>query len=180
MPFRADVLKGVRLAAILFVVFLIALTVSRMVRVTPAEDRQEPPAPAVSSASPVVVESPRFAPVYPPPPPPPGAPAQIHRVVRKRSPVAAAKPMVVAKDVSADSAAEGKGEITVSEGKSAITEEKDASEVASSKIQNPESNPEDTPEAAARPNNAGKRWLKAVGRFLHIGAKKDIPVEAVR
>ena len=37
-----------------------------------------------------------------------------------------------------------------------------------------------SPSNPARPEARGKRWAKAVGRFLHIGPRKDSNAQAIR
>jgi hypothetical protein len=93
----------------------------------------------------------------------------------------------VAQEAAADSAAEAAREVAPEE-KSAATEAR-APEVASA-IEDLDSTPPDPPAAADKPELAaareapaphgggGKRLVKAVGRFLHIGGKKDNAAQA--
>src|SRR5215467_5172033 len=115
MRFEAEVLRGVRLAAILFAVILVGLMVYRMVRITPVEPaggggglaERQPPLPAAEATSkPPAKPSARPAgPDLPPPPPGSGASAPIHRAARK-APVASTdeRPVIVglSPDVFAD------------------------------------------------------------------------------
>ena len=180
MSFRAEILRGVRMAAILFAVFLGALTVYRMVRATPSEVKLEPPAPAPSSTTPAAAQSPSLGSDYPPPPPRPGGPAQIHRVAGKRLSVETVERPVVAKDISADTDPEGRTTNAAAEEQRSSTAETDASEIASGGNQNREPDSAGTPDLAGKPEKRGKRWVRAVGKLLHIGTKKDVPAETVR
>ncbi len=179
MPFRGAVLRGIRLAAILFAVFLSAMTVYRMGHATPVEDRQPLPAPGPSTAKPALAQSPSSGPAYPPPPPTPGAPVQIHRVVRERTPVqveAVKLPVEAQQDISAVPAAEASEE----QSSSIAGIEKDTPEVDSGGPPDLEPEAPPKPDPVGKPPNRGKRWMRAVGKFFHVGAKNDTPVEAVR
>ena len=179
MPFRDAVLRGVRLAAILFAVILCAFTIYRMVRVTPADERKEPATPKASGRKPVI-PSPDPGPQYPPPPPAPGSPARTHRTIDKRPPAGIVRPVEVAGDVAADSAPESKIEVLTSHDQTSTrVEDLDSAEVKNAV---PDTAPDLTsaPDSPARPENRRRRWMKSMGRFLHIGARKDIAEQSVR
>jgi hypothetical protein len=197
MNFRAEILRGVRMAAILFAVFLVALAVYRMGRSTPAEVKLEPPAPtaapapapspasapAASFTTPAAALSPSLGSDYPPPPPLRlSAPAQIHRVAGKRLSVETVAQPVVTKEISTDADTDGRTANTTAEEQRSYTADtkRDASEIASGPNQNREPDSAGTPDSAGKPERRGKRWVRAVGRLLHIGTKKDVPVEPER
>jgi len=179
MTFGRDILRGVRLAAILFAVFLFGLTVYRMVHITPAEEKQSsaPEAdPSTAAAKPAVKPAAKSVARpsgsdYPPPPPRSGASAPIRRGVRKDTPVATEqRPVIVG--LSPDAFADARVERAAPEETRAPAPEKDVAPVAVSRDQDRVS---DAPETAdqAKQENRGKRWMKAVGRFFHKGGRKD-------
>ena len=163
------------------------MTIYRHVRLRPAEHRQQPPTPAATvSASPAPVaaaEPTNPVPADPPPPPAPGVSAQVHRIVRKPRSASPAKLIVVVPEAPAGAVTEAPREVVVSEEKSVTTEETKASEIVST-VPNQDSTPPvsaeaaaapgagATPEAASTRSNSGKRLVKAVGRFLHLGGKR--------
>jgi hypothetical protein len=172
MTFGREILRGVRLAAILFAVFLFGLTVYRMVHITPVEEKQ-PPAPAAAAPS-----KPPAKPVarsagsdYPPPPPGSRPSAPTRRNVRKDTDVAIeGRPVIVG--LSSDAFADARIERAAPEEARAPTPEKDVAAVAVSRDQDQVSDPPGTPDQA-KAENRGKRWMKAVGRLFHRGGRKD-------
>jgi hypothetical protein len=182
MPFGREILRGVRLAAILFAVFLFGLTVYRMVHITPVEEKQPPTPAAAGPSTPAAnpAAKPPAKPVarssgsdYPPPPPRSGASAPIHRGVRKDTAVATeGRPVVVG--LSSDAFADARIERAAPEEVSAPAPEKEVAAVAASRDQDQVSDAPGTPDQA-KPENRGKRWMKAVGRLFHKGGRKDAP-----
>ena len=194
MPFRAEIIRGVRVAAILFTLVLCWIAGYRMFQPGPSQAR--PPASTTSSADPAEnpaahsVNQPLTTAAEPrgdapavqaqvPVPPPP----QIHRIVRKREPPPspvhiAAQPATAtpAKSEPAAAPAEPKPleELPV-EAKTASP----AVPVATSQV-NAETPSGVPPPQEAASGKGPKRWVKAVSRFLHIGGKKDVTAEAVR
>jgi hypothetical protein len=177
MTFGREILRGVRLAAILFAAFLFGLTIYRMVHITPVEEKQ-PAAPAAAGESKPPAKPPA-KPVarssgsdYPPPPPRPGASALVHRGVRKNTAVATeGRPVVVG--LSSDAFADTRIERAAPEEARAPAAEKDVAPVAASRDQDQVSDAPGPPPDQAKPENRGKRWMKAVGRFFHKGGRKD-------
>jgi hypothetical protein len=175
---RQDILRGVRLAAILFAIILVALTSYRMLHVSAAPAAQ-PEArdiePVGAKAAPAVVAVPGGAEV---PPPPPVSARSNTRWVTRRPPVStgveAATPTEAAslRDTTPTPVA--------------------APEPAPVVAAQPEPVPhavaaDDSKEVSAPPTETaqtqgphGKRWVHAVGRFLHVGGKKDAQPQSVR
>jgi hypothetical protein len=171
MTFGREILRGVRLAAILFAVFLFGLTVYRMVHITPMEEQPPAPAAGVPSKPPPKPVARSSSSDYPPPPPRSGASTGVRRSVRKDTAVAREeRPVIVG--LSSDAFADARIERAAPEEARAPAPEKSVAAVAASRDQDQVSDPPGTPDQA-KPENRGKRWMRAVGRLFHKGEKKD-------
>jgi hypothetical protein len=91
--------------------------------------------------------------------------------------------MVVLWQAPPDSAEEANRQAAIPEEKSAAVQERPAPPQAASAVQNqvltPPASPEDDAPSEV-PASGGKRFVKAVGRFLHIGGKKETPEQSAR
>lgn len=82
MGFSTEIMRGVRLAAILFAVGLVGITLYRMLDLVDDDDSasaSSPPVAAVAPAKPLKSSGPKF---YPPPPPPLPGRAAVAKPVR--------------------------------------------------------------------------------------------------
>ena len=163
MTLRDDIVRGVRVGAILLAALLVGYTGYRLMR-EPAGVPDAPP-PKVSAAP---VHAPPAKP-YPvskaggsvPPPPPHGA-KDAHRIEQSavvQTPAADPAPVeeraAAAGDTSVPAAA--------AEGEKQTSFQTDENSQADSQ----------NGDTVAPPEPRGRRWLKAVGRFLHVGGPKD-------
>jgi hypothetical protein len=161
MAFREDVFRGLRLGAIVFAALLVGVAVYRIARETaPAEStEQKPPEPvpaATTTAAPAAV------------PAPPSRP-QIRRHPVGQKTVAAASALPVETEPAAQPVDRVETADVKPEPEPSL-EKTEAPAVV------------DTVNAAAadKKDTRGKRWVKAVGRFLHLSPKKDVEPSAVR
>jgi hypothetical protein len=158
--FRDDILRGLRLGAILLTVFIAGVAAYRIAREGPAarEERQEKEAMTAEAPPPAATRAPdpRFLEGAPLPPPPPAIGSGTRKSTRRVTPVAA--PVEVEnKPPESVPAPEIVEHITAVE-----------------KPPQPEPVPEQIVEAPApvapvtKPEARPKRWVRAVGRFLHV------------
>jgi hypothetical protein len=175
---RDEILKGVRIGSILLVGLLIAFTAYRLMHEAPAPQsaapKPAPPAVVAKPAAPAVHLS-GPAPLSVPPPPPVNGPAR--RMAHGRPQVATnTAPAIIEAPAPPVDVVE--------------LEMKPIDPPAEVKVDQADPQPF-TPRVAAvpvptpapsdplGPDTRGKRWVKAVGHFLHIG-KKDVQPDAVR
>jgi hypothetical protein len=167
MRFREDILRGVRLGGILFALLLVGVATYRVLRESPAPDpqpeKQEAPRQASSSDPPIGPS------LVPPPPPLVVHKHPANKQADAKSAVAESIPTPVADAPTGD---ENPPAATVTE------EEKKGPDSTAEKAE-AESGPTVGVEHQ-KSENRSKRWIRAVGRFLHISPKKDVPGEAVR
>ncbi len=159
MPLREEIVRGVRAGSILLAVLLAGYAVYRVAREpgVAATKTPEPAAiPAEVPAHPATSPLKANGPAIPPPPPPKNR--RPIRAETQLSVIAESKPEPepIVQDESKD---EAKSDLTESDPKPEAAEVKQAAEPVA----------EDTAPSEGR----GKKVLKAVGRFLHIGGKKD-------
>jgi hypothetical protein len=181
MQLGKDILRGVRMAAIVFAILLITLTSYRMLRVAPASTPQAEkplpvaaPHPAVAAGAPAV---PANAEVPPPPPP-------VARQVRRatRTPVVHTAPVAVLTNVEAvltPEAAAPEPE-PVPTPVVAAPEQKPAPLESPAYVQEPAPSPAANPEVAPQAAPRKKGLLRSMGRFLRVGGKKDQPAETAK
>jgi hypothetical protein len=156
--FRDDILRGLRLGAILLALFIAGVAGYRVVREAPAarneKDALTPETP--KPAPPVRAPDPRFLSGAPIPPPPPTA-AGARKTARHAAPAAPAPPMEIA-DKPVDSPPASESIVREAPVETAAQPEPVPEKIAEPLPVTPVAKPE------ARP----KRWARAVGRFLHI------------
>jgi len=170
MPLREDILRGVRVGSILLAVLLVGFAGYRVMR-EPAgtvPTRAPEPRSAAPAPTPHVVPS-TSGPAIPPPPPPK------NRKARSQPPVQSAlaettpsEPVAPVEQPVAD--------VYKSDSPVAETEEKAAPVVAEQKSEPPPAVDDGTDSQDGR----GRRWLKAVGRFLHVGKKDATSQQSIR
>jgi hypothetical protein len=183
MSFRAEIVRGIRLAAILFTFVLCWIAGRRMFDLGPSQARPSASAtpsrrsiasvpPSREDRSPAQASA---AEVRPP---------QIHRMVRRREPIP--KPARVASILQTGPVAI-KGQLVAASPEPKPVEElavetntappatTDATHQSDAEAHAAASQSSD-PDSGSRP----KRWVRAVGRVFHIGSKKDVTSEAVR
>jgi len=209
MAFRSDVVSGIRLAAILFAAFLCGIAGYRIFATQPRAAQSASPALALKDALPGTLlsdrptglaDGPAGLAARPSaadagfPPPPPARTAPVHRTPYPRTvsspfhgrlnaaypppPPSLEKPPQkqgeVANTVSADRLAENAG------GDSRSDEASPSSAASGSpKPAMEESPPVETTAAEPEPGNSPAHWVKAVGHFFHLGARKYVAPEAV-
>ena len=173
MQVRHDVVRGLRAGSFLLAGMLLVFAVYRMmhepagVAPTPVPETVVAPAPAPAPATSVTASS--EGPALPPPPPAKGR--KVAPAPKREEMIAQAPPKLEAIE-EVKPVEEKKTELA------AETQPKDAPETVEAKL-------ETAPAVAAdpaRPDNRGKKVLKAVGKFLHIGGKKETPApqQAIR
>lgn len=158
MRFREDILRGIRLGAILLATLLIGIAAYRILSATPApkaKQQQKKALPAIANAPPFVV-----------PPAPP-----IHRKASKRAVAQTTNP---AESISQTPVVSTDTEVV------AVEQEKKGPDAAAEKVEATAPEPVRVGEATQNPGSRGRRWLRSVGHFLHIGPKKDLPSQAVQ
>jgi hypothetical protein len=172
MTLRDDIVRGLRVGSILLAAMLVGFAVYRMTHEPathePVKNEVATPTPEAAPAvtpAPVVVSATSSGTVPPPPP----------RVQRKR----AAQSLVVetvpvARPVVQEAAAAAP-EVKPEPVATPVEEKGTPAQTAEVKA---EAEPGDDSTDAQQARS--KRWVKAVGRFLHIGAKKDVPPQAIR
>ena len=179
MAYQNEIIRGVRLAAILFAALLLSVTVYRVVHITPAPAATgQPPAPApIASVASVAPDSPAVA------LPPVAVKPQIARHPRRHTSTSAPAPpasMASNRDLSPAAEVEMSHPVVTPElARPAVVVASDSPEEGPAKPQEL-ATPSSTPEnSAPRITNRKRSLLRAVGRMLHIGGKKDVPAQAV-
>jgi hypothetical protein len=160
MPLRQDIIRGARVGTILLALLIVGYAGYRVTHEPAGTVPAETPK---AQTAPVKVPDMRYSngPALPPPPP-----AKSRKPVRP--PVAQT---VVAQTVDAAPAAEKEPAATHDE---KAVEENSPSDVKESEPVEASAEPASPPEDPAQPEARGRRWLKAVGRFLHLAPKKDL------
>jgi type IV secretory pathway VirB10-like protein len=176
-PLNDDVLRGLRGGAILLAVLAIGIGGYRLMRESPPVPPDPPPSPASAPPPRDTVEKPADEPSIPTtgsrpnPPPPPARAKPVRKNVSRHAStenVLNAEPFLKSEDAPA-----------VSNEKASATESADEKEVDRSAEK--ASDPGDLGcapalnENAAKQESRGKRWIKAVGRWLGIGKKPSAP-----
>jgi len=180
MNVHDDVVRGVRLGAVVLALVLACAIVYRVVYVVPAPAAQQPSAPTPESVAQVPPTYPDIpAPsslVRPPPPSPsPSARPSSVRVVPARVSRATSAPL---SQPGVEAAAAPEPPIPLAPLSSIERAEPEPPPVQPAEAASADST---EPERIAPPaESRGKKMIKAVGRFLHIGAKKDVPAENIK
>jgi len=178
MPLRDDIIRGARAGAILLALLLLAFAAYRVMR-EPAAVVEAPAAPAAPEKHipppPAVVESGGRKSV-PPPPPVSG--------VKRSGQRAPAQNLAIRSEAAPDSVVvkEEKAATGISEPVAAVEEERQNNLTKTALTTETEPDPASDASDSGLPSSQsrGRRMLKAVGRFLHIGPKKDLPQQAIR
>lgn len=167
--FRDDIVRGVRIGALLLAAVVVALTAHRLTpeasapgpREKPPAPMATPPAPRPAAVKPLVKH---VSPVKDDVPPPPPLSPEIRRVKPPVAPLSEA-PVAVATSE----------QIFAPEVKADDSAPLPQMEVAPAVVSAEQSEPAPAPEPAApvKTQNRGKRWIKAVGHFLHLGGKNE-------
>jgi len=172
MPLRNDILRGIRAGSILLVLMLIGYAAYRVMR---------EPAAAVDVPSPQASEAPVVAPAHAPvvepkggnrpvPPPPPRAGSAVRRAAPQNLTVTLPAAKVTPIETAEEKAATG------------ISEPVAAEEERQTSLTNEPNEPVAASDADASlpAQGRGKRMMKAVGRFLHLGPRKDLTQQSIR
>jgi hypothetical protein len=192
MHIHADVLRGVRLAAFGFALVLIGTVGSRMIHVVPGEPK---PAPSPQSAAEIPQLSPdqsipspnKIAPsTIPDPPSPPGRARENSHQAGTLRPPTARQPVAKANVKILTSPLQPQDLPVVAPPSAAIAaiEERKANpetfvpRATSAAVSQAAAEPDQV--APPAPEGRPKRVIKAVGRFLHIGGKKDVEPDNAR
>jgi type IV secretory pathway VirB10-like protein len=178
MRFSEDILRGLRLGALLLIGLAVGVAAYRMTRQGPADF--PPPAPEPEAQAPAQsFHLPTFGSTFSDPakgvPPPPPVGGDPRRAVRRKpaattapeQPQAAAVP-----DATADAASDN------SPAAEPAAEENAASEAAKEDAGAPDQS--SNSDVDDKNPGRGKRFLKAVGRLFHIGNKKDAAGQSMR
>jgi hypothetical protein len=169
MEFRDDIIRGVRLAAIAFIVLLAGVIGYRLLHEAPSPPPSSPPALAGETAQPLPPMKPKLSdpPAVPPPPPSTivgsGRKAPIHRAPIKKK-ATTAQPAPIVRNADSDTPSPQLAEIPMQ------------AVAVPTELTTPESVPERVDGSATpqdlqgeKSSNRGTRALRAVGRFLHVG-----------
>ena len=184
MLYKEEVLRGVRLAVGAVTALLLCVAVYRVL-VVPVSDPPDPPALAVQPDP-----QPVSPPVVPPPPALPDArePSPQKRALRTAKPAqvraASTRPDAAVPLILGNSSAETPASVSTA----ATAETSPVLETADSSGDSAPSEPAAVPEGPVivtppEPSprgNRGVRWIKAVGRVLHLGAHKEAAPESLR
>ena len=168
MAFRDDILRGLRLGGVALVLLLAILLVRRMVHITaPVEST----APLPTAATQVPESPPEAAPAdtSPVPPTPPGRPVPTRAAANRAAILSAASNA----DPERTAAAAEPPEPLEAGQSPAVQDTSQAPEPVPQNAPVAEAPPADEVHAPQAPESRGKRVIKAVGRFLHLGAKKQ-------
>jgi hypothetical protein len=195
LPFRDDILRGVRLFAIVFAGILLCVAAYRIQRAPSGvegaakSETAQPPEEPSSDAAPVSEASEAHPLVVPEPPPVPGAPV-VHKVIRPRDPGVPPPPpiapVVHARRAPAPTGREFESSEAVALPAAPVEDASEARPVPpkqpvgyKSLIEANANRPPVEPAApapAAEPGEApakGNRFLRAVGKIFHPSPKKD-------
>ena len=182
MSVRNDVVRGVRLGAVVLAMLLAGAIVYRVVYFVPAPAAQQSTAPtpeSVAQVPPTYPDVPSASAQVPPLPPPPPSPASARPSSVRALParVSRATPAPVPQP-SVEAPVTPPAAVPLAPLSSIERAEPEASPAAPAEGASADST---EPERIAPPaESRGKKMIKAVGRFLHIGAKKDVPAENIK
>jgi hypothetical protein len=173
MRYRKDILRGVRLAAVVFAVLLLALISYRMLHGAAAEASGETASPVVRAEAPLkppVVHASAPDLEVPAPPSPSGSglrPARVHKTPAPVRPaaVALAAPRIINADTEPVALPAPKPAEEIATPPPVVVATQSAPEVASA---TPEA-PQDVPQ---KPAKRKRGVLRSIGHFLHIGNRE--------
>jgi hypothetical protein len=174
MPLRSDILRGVRLAAVAFVLVLVGALVYRSVDISAKHRKAPVPQVVVAPATPPA----SVPPVIPDSVPTQAIPKQGGLVAQTRGTGVRAANTRTQNAPAAGSQAEPETEHVTTQ----PAEPPPTDTAVSKEVEVKANAPEDPPLATmpdvsadgASSENRGKRMIKAVGRFLRIGGKKEV------
>jgi hypothetical protein len=182
MRLRSDILRGVRLAALAFVLVLLGALVYRSVDIA-AKNRTGPVPQVVVTPATTPAPTPAVTPETPAPPPSQAVPKQggLIAQVRGTGVRPAANPSIRKASASGSQAEQETADSAAQPSEPPHTDTVAADKAEEAQADPPEetvtpavANPTEASAEAAPAENRGKRMIKAVGRFLRIGGKKDV------
>jgi hypothetical protein len=168
---RDYIIKGMRVGCFLLAAMLVGFALYRVAsEPTGAPDKSvtaaEPPAVPETAPAPATVSGGSRAVPAPPPRTAKGAPKRPKETaVAQTAPIP--EPVVVEPAIPMPEVKHEPASVTVV-----------AQDTSVAPVEKPE--PAPVVDRSDPMQSRGKRWLKSVGRFLHVGGKKDVPQQAIR